>query len=474
MIEPLSWEFRDEQRENPFRRGSTRPLRVTLHASGLTGLSPEQTAAIELLRELSELDDIELFETQPDAANYIRIGEEPKPGEGYFDVTVLNKGQPVRYTGVPYPEQQLTTAQGLARRSDLQHPDVQAALRAVLVVGAHTALGRDLLISESDWIYDARVRYVVQRANPRRILDGLQIVGLFLRSRDSYVYRARPKSLSDRGAFDRSLFYLVLARHRTPNMWRYHSACMSLENGPASAIRRMGASILTRCKHALQARDLIGEAFYAPHDERARDDTNYHFDYLTLLLAGALDAQARITRRLYGIRSRRNVNFRQDEFLERLRDSGANQLHELLTAPRVEALLTLLFEVRNTIHEASLASHGYSTTGRGPGSIEIGDDEFGYTLWAAAESAGRAETWGLRKLQYQRGADGTVVEPVRIMPYPYAVPLVRECLDLVDRVAAATDISRLFADRPIPKLIEAPPEDGVFSAEIRSRLTLLG
>lgn len=158
MIEPLSWEFRDEQKENPFRRGSTRPLRVTLHASGLTDLSPEQAAAIELLRELSELDDIELFETQPDAANYIRVGEEPKPGEDYFDVTVLNRGQPVRCTGVSYPEQQRTTAQSLARRSDLKHPDVQAALEAVLVVGTHTALGCDLLISESDWIYDVRMR----------------------------------------------------------------------------------------------------------------------------------------------------------------------------------------------------------------------------------------------------------------------------------------------------------------------------
>ncbi|MBI4266065.1 MAG: hypothetical protein HY657_16950 [Acidobacteria bacterium] len=475
MIEPLSWEGRDEQRENPFRPGSTRPLKITLHNASLAAPTSQEAEAIGYLRELGQLDEIELYETEPGAENYIHVGD-AQSGSDYFEVTVWNRGRPIRHSGVSYVEQQRTTAESVAVRCDPRNPDIESALEAVLVVGAHNALGRDLLVTESKWIYDRHLKFAVQRANPRRLFDALNIVGLFLRSRDQYVYRIKPTSVFDPGKFDRSLFYWVLARHRTPHMWRYYSACVSLGDGHLSAIRRMGASILPRCKRALQARDFIGEAFYAPHGERARDDTNYHFDYLTLLLAGALDAEARIARTLYGItEGPRTVNFRHEKFMKRLKEAGAEELCHLMVEPRVKALLTLLFEVRNTIHEASLASHGYSTSGRGPGLIELQDDGFGNALWHAAESAGGAEAWGLKRQSYQKGVGGPVVEPVRIVPYAYAVSLVRECVDLVDRVAAATDISRMFDDRVVPAtLIDAPPEDRVFAAEIRNRIALLG
>ncbi|MBY0497404.1 MAG: hypothetical protein K2Y23_24645 [Cyanobacteria bacterium] len=69
-----------------------------------------------------------------------------------------------------------------------------------------------------------------------------------------------------------------------PADWRYVGDCHELEKQRKDDSAALSWSVLTRCKHALQARDLIAEAFYAPHGDQARGDTEYHFDYLTLFL----------------------------------------------------------------------------------------------------------------------------------------------------------------------------------------------
>jgi len=473
MIEPLNWEWRREDEENPFRTGSTRPLRITLHTSSFLNVSQEQAAALDLIKELSVLDEIDLLDTLPNAAGYIDIGPE-KPGGDYFEVIVRTKDESIRHTGVSFVKQQQTTAQSLAFGKDLNHPEVQAALRDVLIFEAHTRLGRDLLITESGLVSDRRARHLARRSNARTILDALQIIGLLLRSRDKYNVRGQQRHWLDHSSFSRSLYYWVLTRHRTPSLWHYNSVCITSDGDPSNGMAAMAASLLSRCKHALQARDLIGEAFYAPHSDASRDDTMYHFDYLTVLLVGALDAEARIAHAVYGLPGvAGNINFRRHKFLSHLRSHGAAELCDLLSDSRTQALFTLLFEVRNTIHSASLASHGFHTTGKGPGWLEIGPGALAAALWDAAAVTGGPALWGLEKLRFQKGVDGPVVEPIRLSPYAYAVRLVRDTLTLIDRIAAMTDIDRLCGGPPPSDLLEGPPDDEVFSLEVRTRIGLM-
>lgn len=135
----------------------------------------------------------------------------------------------------------------------------------------------------------------------------------------------------------------------------------------------------------------------------------------------------------------------------------------------MEHFLTLLFEIRNTIHEASLSGYGHHTTGKGPGWFELSEGDFAADLWASACATGGPDLWGLKKLRYQKGVDGPIVEPIQVHPYPYASQLVRMGIELVDRIAGATDVERLFDGRPTPDLVDAPPEDGHFAGEIRDR-----
>jgi hypothetical protein len=472
MLQPLSWQGRDERRENPFSENNVGPLKITLHSSSFAALVPDQNLALELLRELSELDELDVLETAPDAAYTVVIAKDAR--HEHYDVSVRKNREWAGSTGVSVPEQQLRTAQSMAGIGDPNHPDVQAALSDVLVAEAHRSLRRHLLVTESRWLLDPRWQGLAHRANAQCLADVMQLLGLFLRRRNKYLYRARAKSIFEPVALNRSLYYLVLARNRTPSMWKYNAACGHFRDTPDAKVATKSWSIVDRCKRALQARDQMADAFYAPSDDQTNDVTAYHFDYLTLLLVGALDAEARIAHRVYRMPGSDRVSFRDLGFINALRKAGASQLYDILVQPRVRALITLLFDIRNTIHEASLSASGFHTTGNGPGWFELDEGKFATDIWLAAEQCGGADDWGLKKMRFRKGEGGPIVEPIQLHPYPYARQLVQQGVDLVDQIAGATEIERLFNDGPIPELMTQPPEDGAFREEIRTRLALLG
>lgn len=150
MLEPLCWDWRNEQEENPFAENLSRPLKVTLHSASPENSTAEETRALELIRELSSLPDIDLLETDPNATRRFTITR--RADRDYHDVTVWNGDQWAGSTGVSYPDQHFRRAQALARSADPNSPDVISALQDILVAEAHVSLHRDLLITPSPWI----------------------------------------------------------------------------------------------------------------------------------------------------------------------------------------------------------------------------------------------------------------------------------------------------------------------------------
>jgi hypothetical protein len=254
-------------------------------------------------------------------------------------------------------------------------------------------------------------------------------------------------------------------------MWRYFSACVETEKVRHDDIVNLGESILSRCVRALQARDAIGEQFYVPQNNNTRDSMMYHFDYLTLVLAGAFDAQARVAYRAYKINrpTERNASFRNAssqgrEFIQALKCCGANDLHDLVSEQRFQALMTLIYELRNTIHGAGLHTCAYESSEQPQVSFISVPDEYADKLWRAVEQCDSPEKWGFRRMH-----------KLLFEPYTYSVVLVEESLKLIDAVATATDVGGLFPEGyAIRRLIDAPPEDRTFSSNIRKRLAVLG
>lgn len=308
-------------------------------------------------------------------------------------------------------------------------------------------LESDILVTYSTKILQHRHEPGIRQLNPRTPCEALKVLGLFLRSRDDYTWRA---NIRIKG---RWVFYWALARHHLPEMWPYFSACLFASKNRKDDTAGVAQAVLERASRALQARDAIGFQFYAPQDDDTRSHMMYHFDYLTLLLSGAIDAQARIAHRTYNIAKppEKYTSFHNNQFRNELREKGRD-LHELIIT-KYDGLLTLLAGLRNTIHGASLVGMGSETRGRPQTScIEIRDNLF-------REGSSRRpdlddpEGWGLVH-------DG----PMRMYePYSFSVTLVQKCLVAINDIAGATEIEKLFHDgQSIPPPTPGAPRDVIF------------
>ena len=243
----------------------------------------------------------------------------------------------------------------IVRGNKLPQTEIDIILNDLIIAQAHHVFDQDILVTLSSHLLDNRDKPYFRYFNIRSPLEAAKVVGLLLRYRGNYTWQV-VKQL--RRSLDQGGFYLVLCRHRLPSMWRYVSACVQAEEVRHDNISHLGHSVLLRCVRAIEARDAIGCKFYIPQNNNTNHAIMYHFDYLTLLLAGAFDAQARVTRRAYRIKSfiERNTNFRNQEFLHTLKNKGAKQLHDIISDQCFIDLMTLLYEFRNTIHHSAMST----------------------------------------------------------------------------------------------------------------------
>jgi hypothetical protein len=444
MIEPIIWprQWHDEL-ASPFMRGTgERNLRVTLDSGSLVDLSPEDAEAVSMLRDLGHLPEIDLLTTDPTDRQYLEIDFESEDEES-ISVRVIRGESPAVQTWVENPRSLRRMALKATGRDDISSPDVVPAFRWLATAMSHEAVGFDIFVTASPWMTTDIARTVLRDTNARTPLDALKIVGLFLRSRGVFTCRAH---MTIRGEW---FYYWALARHYLPSMWRYFAACLRAgENTGAIA-----QSTIKRASRALQARDAIGVQFYQPQDNDTVERTMYHFDYLTLLLSGAFDAQARIARRAYGITrpAEGYTSFRNREFLCKLHDV-ADGLHSIVTEEHA-GLLDLVSGIRNTIHGATL--QGLASGGarhRGPSYIDVPPHLFKDGRPRVAPSLDD-QTWG-----WVSNIPMHMYEP-----YSFSIMLVQQCLKALNDIAAATDVDKLpfrgSADTP---LLAVAPNDGGF------------
>jgi len=463
MIRRVEWRpGRPEEPCSPFERGSTeRPVRLTFHRASFQDLTPIDAEAIEALSELTHLSDVEVLDTSPGDLPYIEIGEVDDIRNQIL-VRILDPDFQ-RIAGIPNANQLRSTAARILPQDDPESPHVQSLYDDLTIAGAHCSLGQDVLVTLSGQSLQHAELPFLRSANPRTPLEAARLVGLLLRSRDNYTYSARRIGAS---CLNRGLFYWVLCRAQLPSMWRYFSACVHAAQDRKDDTLYLGRSILNRSVCALQARDAIGFQFYGTQDNDTRAAIMYHFNYLTLLLAGAFDAQARVAHRAYGIEGlrERNAYLHYMDFRRALNAIGADVLCGIVNSPGFQDVNVLLRRLRNTIHGAGLPTTAHFD-GRDQTSFVEVLPEHAHTIWRAADRQGGTEQWGLTG----------VGERVEFEPYTYASRLVTKCLELMDNIAAATDVVRLFTNNsPTPELQDGPPDDDVFNESIRSRLAVLG
>jgi hypothetical protein len=290
--------------------------------------------------------------------------------------------------------------------------------------------------------------------------EATKIVGLLFRHRDHIALR---HFLLD----GRWGFYLALTKVRVPELNRYWRACVYSQSQRRDDLIQLGQSINVRLHRALELRDEIGCQFYQRQNNYTLDYMTAHLDYWALMVNGALDALARITIRVHSLKlTEKNASLSDQNLRIHLEKAGADALAGVLADPNTRAVLTLVRQLRNTVHGAAYSP--FVTSGsEGVGSfvrVAAADEQL---LRDAAQQLGDPGERGFTR----RYGD------LSFEPYSFAHSLTRDALRVIGAVAAATDVNRFFVG-PLPDEFTNPRpsrhDDELFHPNTLADIELLG
>ena len=230
--------------------------------------------------------------------------------------------------------------------------------------------------------------------------------------------------------------------------WRLHFAhsVPNPDHQLSEEVKRdLSWSVVSRVARAFQALDEVGVIHYGSTkgwgaSERAR----YHFDYGLLLLNGVLDALLRLGQQLVGISKRARPSLTDARYLKKLEEAGAMEVAKTARRPETQAVLFLLTQLRNLIHEgephiAPVSNDIHPRPDRGlgiqaPYSIAI-------RLWCAAGQVGPVGDFGLTVNVWDRliknGVEDLESErfAVTVGLYPYLRSLTHAIAGLLGELA---------------------------------------
>ena len=422
---------------SPWLLDRARSLRITIHAPDGTALDPDESFALSTIRDLAEHPEIESSDTAPGADQHLRVEED---SEGDCEA-VTNTPHGFSRTVMS----SLASHKNIARELGVQDR-LTDVLPDILIAGAHAARRADLLITTSQVLIENCEHRWLKELNICSPAAGCKVLGLYLRHRGDYSLR-RSYSITRFG------FYLELAAARLPSCAELVKSCGQLATFlKEPSLGRLGEAVLSRADWALQARDAIGCQFHQPANWGTLSQALYHFNYLTLLLVGILDAQARIAHRLYlgGTSTHKRPSLRNEEFLTAVFNAGGTELSSLLRRHDFATFVTLLKRLRNTIHAGVPEQRMHGGSGhRTTGQIQLDPDD-ALDILSAAEAAGGHVKWGLKNA---RGI-------VDCEPYMYALSLLDLAFEWADKIASAIDCCRFLPTRGgSPGSAKAQPVD---------------
>ncbi len=424
MIERMLWPDPDDreppQRSSAFAiRGFVRPLRLTFHDAGLDNLPAAEAVALRVVEGFaSRLSAFDAVRTGVGPRPYIRFSEatesvpkRPPIAEIYADGKIRQRGTMYQAAALP---------RVAARLLDENGTDLAVLTRDLTIIEAHRSLGRDILITNADYLLKHRFERFINEGNPHTPTQALKMVALFLRTCENFTYAADASYLA---SANRGEFYRQLTLARLANMEHYVHACAGTGLGD------LGHTVRERCTRALEALDAIGAQFYALPNGDTIDRMLYHFDYLTLLLVGAFDVMALVTHRAFDIADidPKFAKFTNDHFIAALQRVGATAHLAVVTKQRWHTLQALLYDLRNMIHTTTMTTALSIIDGNeGPAYAVVSHDRW-RQLWKAVEREGGLDHWGMQ-----------IEADIRIEPYTYATRLIAYCFAAITDLAEAT------------------------------------
>ncbi len=353
MIRKIIWPNTFEK-GNPFGgKDGTRFLSLTFHSKVYEEISPEELKALEILYEICSVNKIDVMSF--DGKIYPKIVFRELDNSEENAVTVINEeAQTIQFTGI-YPSRiskdRIIWIMGMYS-SSRQH-EFNNAREEIIQAEAHYALRRDIFVSTSPFLLKNRDK--LDELNIHSPLEALKVVGLYMRCQNEHEWISELKGKVQFLASNNSYFE-YFARGFLPANWRFLRYIPDFLE--AEDERYLGISVVNRCSSALQARDELAKLFYMPEEYGSSDKRTYHFDYLTLLLTGALDALALILNRLYSLQLQPSEcsfsPFRGKFNKTLISKTESLSIVQLIEDAPTKSFLKILYRLRNRIHSVSL------------------------------------------------------------------------------------------------------------------------
>jgi hypothetical protein len=449
---------------SPFHKRDRTPLRLTLYLPDGPTPDTAESRAVSLILALSRHDE-HLRVTPANSTDVPRVEiSATSVSSALWPVlpVTITYADSITHTGVSAAEFEREVEALTWRSTHAGSSDAPDAIREVLLqLAAHRGTRNDLIVTNSCILLRLRDDPRLRAVNIVRPEEATKIIGLLFRHRDTIALR---NCIYD----GRWGFYLALGKVRVPELDRYWSACVYSEPQRKDDLIRLGQSLNVRLHRALELRDEIGCQFYQRHTNYTRDYTMAFLDYWALMISGALDAMARMTIRAYALSSlvEKSANFRDLNFPIHLEKAGARELADILKDGKNRAILTLVRQLRNTIHGASYGAFGTAGSGEPSSFVRVAQHD-ATTLLEAVTALGDLGACGFT----QRYGD------LCFEPYSFVDRLTEDVLKLIAALAAATDVTRFFKG-PIPAEFINPPRrpghHNLFDSETLADVDLLG
>jgi len=237
------------------------------------------------------------------------------------------------------------------------------------------------------------------------------------------------------------------------------------------SLSTLASSVMERCYTLLQVRDELGKQFYGDSDHVV---ILYHFNYFSLLVAGILDAQARIVHEVYNFTgSVRGAGFNggnsKDKFRKSMQETVPELFH-LISENDNSDFIELVHSLRNTIHGSDHKPQhevGYEEKLHVVLSHEVSSE-----VWKYGKAIGCTEEAGLYRREYQltvNGVERGLEEEIYVEPYNFVSFLLERAFQLVDGIAKLTDVAS--QKKLQPRIYSTMPTDWQDRAE---RFDMLG
>ncbi len=276
------------------------------------------------------------------------------------------------------------------------------------VLAAHVAgdaLQADLYITERSFLYSGSKLASVSGLTICTPQEAITIIALYLRTQGEFLL---PSPIFPKHALDKGLYFWIGTRELLPESWRWRNGCSQYSiSAQDDSLLLLSGFVLSRVARALQERDIVHIALNQPPNNNTIEEALDALDNVLTLLMGAVDASARVAKRVVGSPV-------EDKYVSWQNVNNSNWLSDApVKAPKLIKLfessrhglnaLMVLRLFRNNLHGIGLQGVEYSQDGKSEVLISVPyNDNDEVNILLAMDALGGTASWGVRPILQKR------------------------------------------------------------------------